>query len=352
MMKLTSLIFCLSVLILSVTLPNRVPHWQWTHITIDNLTLPDIMGVANAEFQVSGARAPSNWDTWQNTLFHQGRPTILNHETAGQSCDFWGHYEEDIMLAKSIGCNAFRFSVDWATIQPEEGVYDEEALLHYDRLVDVLLREELTPMVTLHHFVHPEWFESKGGFEKRENVGFFVEFAKVVFERYCDKIDLWITFNEPNVVVFQGYLHAEFPPGKTDFGLAAAVMKNLMVAHVETYRTLKGMRGGDKAQIGYAHSYTPAVARNYFNPIEHILAWIVDYTFNGAVLHFFKTGELFPYFPWWRETIPKDQVVNSIDFIGINYYSHIVLETQFTKASILSRNNISDLNISRFWQYV
>lgn len=95
-------------------------------------------------------------------------------------------------------------------------------------------------MATLHHFVHPIWFENLGGFEKEENIKYFVAFSKLVFERLHSKIPLWCTINEPGIYALVGYILGDHSPGKRfRFLTSLTVLKNLLKSHIDIYTELK-----------------------------------------------------------------------------------------------------------------
>ena len=144
----------------------------------------------------------------------------------------------------------YRFSVEWSKIELTQGHFDEEVFQHYHDIIDELINQGLTPVITLHHFTHPLWFEKLGGFEKSENIPIFVEFSKRVFSEYSGKVKYWCTINEPAVVASQGWFSGMFPPGKKDSQLSAVVLKNLLDAHVKVYHALKKMENGPQVKIG------------------------------------------------------------------------------------------------------
>lgn len=295
------------------------------------------MGVAFAEFQNSGEQLKNaQWNEWQ-----QKEAAIRTNERSGLSCDHWHRYEEDIFLIKELGCNACRFSLDWSAIEPTEGLYDQSAITHYHAELDALLAAGITPMVTLHHFVHPNWFEKKGGFERLENLHHFISFCQKVFQEYQEKAKLWCTINEPGPYVFQGYINGVFPPGKSSPGLAGTVLRNMLVAHLLVYQALKAMPGGSNSSIGLVHQYMTFEPKNNANFLESAPCLFLNYMFNDVILRFLKTGQysfgLSCYYPLVahvslddtiKEVFPELQLPNkySGDFIGLNYYSRIVIE--------------------------
>ena len=167
-------------------------------------------GVATCEYQNSGSeKCPdSNWAHWEK---QEG--AIQTGEIAGESTCHYDNPLRTIKQIKALGCNTYRFSVEWSLIEPRQGEYAEEVIEHYSDVVDALLANGIEPMITLHHFSHPQWFEELGAFEKTENNRHLVLFAKKIFNRLSDRVKLWVTINEPGVYAAQGYYMGDFPPG-------------------------------------------------------------------------------------------------------------------------------------------
>lgn len=116
-----------------------------------------LWGASTAGHQVDGG------DETSDTTFLEGvRPTVFK-EPAGRACMSWQRWADDLDLVKGMGLNAYRFSVEWCRIEPEEGRVDRSALDHYDRMVDGCLERGLSPVVTLSHFTTPGWFAAKAG---------------------------------------------------------------------------------------------------------------------------------------------------------------------------------------------
>jgi len=326
-----------------ITLSTAAIHWDWSHINTDDIVLPALCGVSVSEYQVSGADIckGSNWAAWENKKTHNGHSTIARNQTSGIACDFWHNYKQDIQLIKELGCNAFRLSVEWSIIEPQEGQFNQEAINHYKELCAELVANDITPMITLHHFTHPQWFEEKGAFEHTENIRYFVRFCSHIFTQLHDKVTFWCTINEIGPYIFQGYIHGAFPPGKHSLYTAAKVMKNMLIAHVEVYNNLKVLPGGDEAQIGIVHQYLPFESHSYTSLLEHIPSKFMNYIFNDAILHFLKTGELFPHVPLLRTTIVD--APTSYDFMGLNFYSRVVLKSNIFDKLISSNFNTTDI---------
>jgi beta-glucosidase len=157
-----------------------------------------------------------------------------------------------------------------------------------------------------------------------------VRFCEVVFQKLQDKVHLWCTINEPEVFASQGYFLGVFPPGKKDPQLAGVVLKNFLEAHTQAYLALKRLPNGDKAQIGLVKNIFQ------FDPYRrwHLLDWLVSRQFNelftDAIIRLFKTGHFDFSLPGlanvkhFNATAPR-----TLDFIGLNYYSHIPVKFQW-----------------------
>lgn len=307
------------------------------------LLLPKLMGVALAEFQNSGAAtvSKSNWAAWE-AFERPENPTIREHQKSGIVCDFWHRYVQDITLIKDLGMNACRFSLDWSMIEPERGQFDCEAIKHYHDLLNAMHEKNITPMVTLHHFTHPQWFEALGAFEKIENLELFKNFCVKMFQEFGSKVTLWCTLNEPSCYVFQGYINKAFPPGVFDFHRAGIVLRNMLLAHVQVYQTLKSLPGGNEAQIGLVHQYLTFEPYNGWNMLEAFPAEFMTYIFNDVTLKFLKTGDFLFALPCSLAPVMANVFLDTsvcealpdlkleqrpyFDFFGLNFYSRVVVQ--------------------------
>ncbi len=311
---------------------NPELRWDWGKIDTTEINFPPqfLWGVATAAYQVEGNSNNNNWSAWENARDENGKPRIKHAQKAGLACDHWNRYREDILLMQELGVKAYRFSVEWSKIEPREGEFDEAALQHYREVCDALLAAGLTPMVTLHHFTHPLWFEQKGAFEKTENIPLWIRFSERVFQALHEKVNLWCTINEPEVFASQGYFLGVFPPGKKDPQLTGVVLKNLLEAHVQVYEALKKLPGGDKAQIGLVKNIFQFDPQRRWNFFDWMLARRFNYLFTDAVIEFFKTGEFRTATPGLMNVhYTAAAAPHTLDFIGLNYYSHMLLKFQW-----------------------
>lgn len=204
-----------------------------------------LFGTANADHQTE-AYDPEREDVWDLWERCQGL-TPRNRAT-----DFWNRYEEDVASAAGLGCKLFRFSISWARVEPECGTFDPEALDHYRQVADCVKKHGMKLMVTLHHFVWPVWLErDHGGMIGPEFPDLFARYAEKVSETFGDRIDWWITFNEPSQLTFgyikpwwqnRYYMPPGLPRGSPVDAEAEAVGKlvpNLFLAHARARAAIK-----------------------------------------------------------------------------------------------------------------
>ncbi len=134
-----------------------------------------LWGVSTAAHQVEGGNDNNQWSAWEAA----GR--IKSGDRCGRACDWWVDAERDFDLARDIGVNALRLSVEWSRIEPEEGRWDSTAIQRYREMLQALHERGIQPMVCLHHFTHPLWFEKKAGFLGTD--------ASRLFERFTHHVD-------------------------------------------------------------------------------------------------------------------------------------------------------------------
>jgi beta-glucosidase len=303
--------------------------WDWSKInTADIHFKPDfIFGVAGAGHQYLGAiNCPhSNWASWDYARDDKGNPRISGGQHSGVACDFWNYLDHDIALMKKMQLKAFRFSIEWADIEPSPGKINEAAIRQYHILCDKLLASGIQPVLTLHHFTHPIWFEEMGGFEEEENITYFIDYCKRMVRELGSKVKMWATFNEPGVYVFQSYIRGVWPPGKKELNTGVTVLKNILQAHVQAYKAIKALAGADDLNIGLVHSISQfdAYNNNYF---ERQVCLYTNLLFHEAITHFFSTGIYKVQFPLIANMLWEcPEAPGTLDYFGLNYYSRVVI---------------------------
>jgi beta-glucosidase len=274
-------------------------------------------GVATSAFQCEGAAASpdSSWTRWE----------ALGHVRAGNrsgiACDWWANAERDFDLARSLGLGSLRMSVDWSRIEPRPGHWDEAALARYREMVLALRERGIEPMVTLHHFANPIWFEGSGAFLREDSPEVFARFAERAVEALADGCDLWVTFNEPNVYATEGYVTGHFPPGRRGaVALAVRVQANIARAHARTYRLIHELQ--PDARVGWAqHCATFRPAREH-RALDRHLAALYDGAFNEPFIKVLRDGRM-PGAMGGRLAGDLSEARGTFDFAGLNVYALI-----------------------------
>lgn len=152
-----------------------------------------LLGAATAAHQVEGNNVNSDFWVMENL------PDSTFTEPSGDACDHYNRYEEDILYLKNAGLNAYRFGIEWARIEPEEGRYDLEAIEHYRRVLQFCRSNGIEPIVTLMHFSSPKWLISKGGWAAESTVSAFAHYAAFVVEQLGNELHYVCTINEANM---------------------------------------------------------------------------------------------------------------------------------------------------------
>ena len=152
-----------------------------------------LWGAATAAHQVEGNNV--NSDLW---VLENVKPTLFA-EPSGSACDHYHRYPDDIKLLASLGLNTYRFSIEWARIEPDQGVFSTAELDHYRRVLAACHENNITPMVTFYHFTSPRWFAAIGGWEHKTAADLFVRYCERTSKHFGDLISLAATFNEPNI---------------------------------------------------------------------------------------------------------------------------------------------------------
>lgn len=197
-------------------------------------------GVATAATQNEGGylednKSLSNWD-----VFSSNTNNIKDGSTCFVSCDQYHRYVEDIKLAKELGVNAYRFSINWSRITPDGYHVNTKGLQFYINFVDELLKNKIEPLVTLCHWDMPQILEEKGGWANREIIESFKIFTRAIVEALKDKVKFIMTFNEPQNIAFSGYNTGVFAPGKKlSKKEVLTVVHNILLAHGYAYRIIK-----------------------------------------------------------------------------------------------------------------
>ncbi len=253
-----------------------------------------LWGSATAAYQVEGGIDNCDWAV----AGEKGKVP-----RAGRACDHYNLYEEDFDIAQSLSQNAHRFSIEWARIEPEEGVFDEKEIEHYRRVLNALHKRGLKPFVTLWHYTLPVWFAKKGGFQNRRAPKLFARYCEYVVGELGSKADVWMTMNESIVWSSGGYLRGNWPPFMRNLFAYRKVVRRMIAAHNLAYEKIKAI--DPKLQVGIAQNCM------YF---ESSGGW-----WNNFRRNFSRK--------FWNHTF-LSKIKNHQDFVGLNYYHAIFYGVQ------------------------
>lgn len=231
-------------------------------------------GVATSGFQSEGIPPDSNWARY----VADGR----THDPYGSGPDFRHRYAEDVANAAAMGVDTFRFSVEWARVQPRPGEWDEAEFSYYDDVVREIRAHGMRPMITLDHFVFPGWVVDRGGWTRDETIDLWLANAEKVVARYAAQDVTWITFNEPTVFVQKELTFGGLSPLD-----APGALDRMVRAHRRAYDLIHRVDPG--ARVSSNVSYIPAAM--------------------GAI-----------------DALFTDRVRDKLDFVGLDYYYGVSLD--------------------------
>ena len=281
-----------------------------------NISPELLLGAATAATQIEGGDENNNWAQFarKNKIFDGTTPT--------RACDHYNRWREDIDLMAEMGIEAYRFGIEWSRIEPVPGKFDEQVLAHYREEIEYMLSKGIRPMMTLHHFTNPIWFECIGGFTNKRSPDIFLAFAGKVIDTLGDLVDDYITINEPNVYSTNSLFYGIWPPEKRSMKALIKAYSNFTAAHIRAYRMIHEKRremGKDNSQtmVSFANHLRVFEPQNSKNVFHKFSAWLSEYLFQGAITKAMMTGKCtFPVLK--RKGVRRGKYY---DFIGINYYS-------------------------------
>lgn len=273
-----------------------------------------LWGVSYAGHQVDGGDESSD-----TTFLENVTPSVFGTKS-GRATDSWNRWEEDLDLARQMGLNAFRFSTEWARIEPEQGQVETSALDHYGRFIDGCLERGLSPVATLSHFTAPHWFAKKGGWLNPDAAQLFADECERVITRIGDRLSLAVTLNEPNLYMLLAWMDLPDEVAQIQRLTLEAAQK---AAGVECYRVGNVVLEEDyeAMQRGFASAHTAAreVVRSLAPslPVGLSLSVTDDIGLgdHGEQLVAQKRHECYEV---WKEVVAGD------DFIGVQNYEQLL----------------------------
>jgi beta-glucosidase len=325
-MKHTKKILTLCTIIIGlihcILLPTT--YWKWQNINTHEIQFPASFewGATTLTHEVEGNAKTSTWYTWENHCKRDGN--LFTTTRSGNGSAHAAHYKADVQLMKEMGLKTYCFSIDWSRIEPEQGRFDEAALQQCVDLCDELIKNNISITVVLKDYCDPLWWGYLGGFEHEKNIYLFERYCLKMYESLGTRIDRWITFWAPENYAMLGYLAGAIPPGVSNLHRAATVLKNQFEAHVHVYQAIKAAPHGNTSHIGiikHIHLLEP------WHLWDRASCYAANILTNSSFYNFFTTGTFSIKLPlpgkvgaWVKHT--NAYAPKSLDFIGINYYSH------------------------------
>jgi len=247
-----------------------------------------LYGAGTSAHQVEGNNVHNDWWEWE-----KGRKSI---ENSGRAADHYQMFDDDFVMARQLGHNAHRMSLEWSRIEPKMGQWDQAAIAHYRKVLESLRANGLTSFVGLHHFTNPMWLSLQGGWNWRRTPELFARYAKKIAQELGNLVDFWITINEPVVYATQAYWAGRWPPQERN-GLAVYRVLSMMArGHRLAYRALHSV--DSSAKVGMAkHMIAFVPDREVWS--DHLVSKFGNWWFNHR---------------WYQLTASRH------DFIGLNFY--------------------------------
>ncbi|WVZ88831.1 hypothetical protein U9M48_035301 [Paspalum notatum var. saurae] len=347
--------------------PWEIPRRDWFD---DNFTF----GASSSAYQIEGAwdedgKGESIWDH-----FCHNHPDHITHGSNGDvALNSYNLYEEDVRMLKEMGMKAYRFSISWPRILPkgtlEKGGLNHKGIQYYKNLINLLIENGIEPYVTIFHWDTPQALEEEyGGFLNRRIVKDYVEFAKVCFEHFGDKVKHWFTFNEPAIFSSHGYGTGEFAPGRCSPGQEQGcavpygcsltepyiVGHHILLAHVEAvelynkcYNKCKDGRIGIVLDVtGYKPYRTSfldeqAKARS----VDFNLGWFLEPLVHGDY-PFSMRSLVRDRLPHFTQDEKKKLVSSYRDMVlGLNYYTSKFAKHIDPSQDFLPKTNVDDAHV-------
>ena len=273
-----------------------------------------LFGASTSSHQVEG-NCSNDWTRWEKQnayrLAHNCRTSLqpcpsgslktqgLNPDNyiSGIAADHYNRYDEDFRAAKKIGLNAYRFSVEWSRVEPDEGRWNIKELDHYLAMVKSMRSSGLEPFVTIWHWTLPLWLADSGGVMNKRFPEYFSRYAAKVAQHLGNNAQFYIIINEPEVYSLNCCFLGTWPPQKKGFLNYFRSMRSLIRSHRLAYGAMKTVNPGLRIGTACNMSYTESAG----GPLNFIAARVIERLWNR---HF------------------TDSILPAADFLGVNYYFH------------------------------
>ena len=274
---------------------------------------PFYIGLSTSSYHTEGENIFSDWHVFEQEHFAGDASQMC-----GSAVDYWNRWRQDNAVLTELGVNAFRTSVEWSRLEPQEGVFDKAAMQTYREIFSDLRQRGMTVFVTMFHYVMPHWFAEKGGFAKKENIRYFIRFVDTVLEELSDVIDVVIPANEIFVYASLGYLLNHFPPRQSNPLKAFDVAGTLIRAHFAVAELIEAR--GYPCKISSAEQ-TRTFLYEGTDIIGRTMVGVVNYLFNHAVTRSLAQNTMA--LPFGLPQTISRKPHRALDFVGIQVYPSV-----------------------------
>lgn len=288
-----------------------------------------LFGSATSAYQIEGAteadgRGPSIWDA-----FCKKTGNIADGSNGSPTCDHYHRYADDVQLMRELNLQAYRFSFAWPRIQANgTGPANARGLAFYDRLLDQLLANNITPFCTLYHWDLPLALGEKGGWLNRDTAYRFADYAQLLGQHFGDRIPHWATLNEPRCSAFVGHLEGRHAPGLTSLPATLQASHHLLLAHG---LAIQALRAECQASLGIVLDVKPHQPQDEAD--QDAARWadgIFNHWFADPLFGRGYPAELVQGFGPAMPEYPEQDlhtIAQPLDSLGINYYTRAVCRT-------------------------
>lgn len=307
-----------------------------------------LWGAATASYQIEGAwnedgKGEGIWDRFSHSPYR-----ILGGDNGDVACDHYHRYKEDVALMKALNLPSYRFSISWPRVIPAgTGTINQKGVAFYDRLLDELLNAGIKPNVTLNHWDLPQALQERGGWNNRDIVNWFTDYARLMFDKFGDRVPMWTTHNEPFVIAFLGYAYGQFAPGVADYSQAFQASHHLLLSHGAAVKVFREANFSGKIGIVLnLDDYFPASSSD-----RDTAATQRQYELGNALYlsPLFKGKYPETLMEWIGRHAPVVKpddfaiIGQPIDFLGVNYYRGICVQAAedggFMKSTMTSASS-------------
>ena len=279
-----------------------------------------LWGVGTSAYQMEGGSVNTQWYEFEKA------DGIRTGDVSGKSCNWWHNAEKDFDIAQSMGLNSLRLSVSWARIEPERGLFNPHAIERYRQMLTALVERGIRPIVCLHHFAHPVWFEKKGAFLSGDCVADFSRFVKFTVYELSDYCSDWLTFNEPNIYGIEGYVDGNHPPALHDHLVQYfKVLGNMGLCHGSAYHIIHNLQ--QQASVSFANHFLIFTAAKT-QIFDRLAVRAARDSFNNIFINM-VTGRRAPLFSGIDKRL--DEIKDTWDYVGVNIYGGVDVAFDITK---------------------